>query len=116
MLQKLLAQLEGNQVPHMHNSHSVKGIGWHLSHALEGADVEGILGAAVARILALELAVGFFVRLRLLQRHDLGLSQHQPLLGHLRLQRLEPFPHGLQIMPEPDLPDAGGEDRQRLFP
>jgi len=32
----------------------------HSPDTFEGADVEGVLGDAVARMLALELAVGFF--------------------------------------------------------
>jgi hypothetical protein len=84
--------------------------------ALERPHIEGILGAAVARTLALEFAVGFFVRLRLLQRYDLGLRQHQPLLSHLRLQRLESFPHRLQIMPEPDTAHPSRRDGQGLLP
>lgn len=59
--------------------------------------------------------MGFFVRFRLLQRHDLGLGKHQPLLGHLRLQRLQPFPHRFQIVSEPDTPDTRRGDRERLF-
>lgn len=84
-------------------------------HVLERAHVEGVLGAAVAGTLTLEFPVGFFVRLRLLQGYDLSFRQHQPLLGHLRFQRLEPLAHGLQIMSELDTADARGRDGQCLL-
>ncbi len=57
----------------------------------------------------------FFVGLRLLQGHDLRFRQHHAFLGDLRFERLEPFPHRLQIMPKPDAADARGRDRQGLF-
>jgi hypothetical protein len=47
------------------------------SDAFERSHLEYDLIALVARMLALEFAVGFFVRL--LQRHDLGFRQEQPL-------------------------------------
>ena len=40
--------------------------------ALQGADIEGVLRPAIARALALELAVRFLVGLGLLERGDLG--------------------------------------------
>src|SRR2546429_3713567 len=54
------------------------------SNALQIADIERILGAAVPWMLALELAVCLFLGLGLFQRDDLRLGQHQALLG-LRL-------------------------------
>src|SRR3954454_14131974 len=53
------------------------------SDPLHIADVERVLRPAVARALALELAVGFLVRLGLLQRGKLAFGQDQALLGHL---------------------------------
>ncbi len=85
------------------------------AHALQAPDIERVLCAAVARTFALKFAMRFFVGLRLLQRNDLRLGQHEALLSDLGLQGLEPFPHGLQIMPEPDAPDARGGDRQGSF-
>ena len=41
--------------------------------ALQRADIEGVLGAAIAGAFALELAVGLLVGLGLLQRGDLAL-------------------------------------------
>ena len=64
--------------------------------ALQVADVEGILGAAIARVLALELAMSLLLGLSLLQRDDLRLGQRQALLGALGFQRLEPLGHGLE--------------------
>ncbi len=46
---------------------------------LQIADIERILGAAVARMLALKLAMGLFLRLGLFQRDELGLGQDQAL-------------------------------------
>ena len=41
-------------------------------HALQGADIEGVLRQAVAGVLAVELAMGLLVELGLLQRHQLA--------------------------------------------
>src|SRR5262245_41015664 len=65
-------------------------------NSLQIAYIERILGAAVTRMLALELAMGLLLGLGLFQRDDLRLGQHQALLGALGFQRLEPFLHGLQ--------------------
>ena len=46
---------------------------------LQIADIERILGAAVARMLALELAMRLLLRLGLFQRDELGLGQDQAL-------------------------------------
>ena len=69
---------------------------------LQGADGEGVLGAAVAGSLALELAVRFLLRLGLLQGRELALGEHQALLRHLGFERLEALLHGLEIMALPD--------------
>src|SRR5262249_12883054 len=45
---------------------------------LESADVKRVLRAAIARAFALELAVCLLVELRLLERRDLRLREHQP--------------------------------------
>src|SRR3954451_843302 len=78
---------------------------------LHGADIEGVLGAAVARTLALELAMRLLLTLGLLKRGELALGQHQALLGDLRLERLEPLLHGLKLMALPHAAHAGGRDR-----
>jgi hypothetical protein len=84
--------------------------------ARERAHLDGVMGAAVAGTLTVEFAMHFFVGLRLVQRHDLRLRQHQPLLGHLRLPRLEPVAQGLHIMPEPDTTHPRRRDGRGLFP
>ena len=53
------------------------------AHALHVTDVERVLGAAIARVLALELAMGLLLGLGLLQRDHLRLGQHQALLSAL---------------------------------
>jgi tetratricopeptide (TPR) repeat protein len=68
------------------------------SHALQIADIERILGAAVTWMLTLELAVRLLLGLGLFQRDDLRLGQHQALLGALGFQRLEPLVHSLQVV------------------
>ena len=46
---------------------------------LQIADIERILGAAVARMLALKFAMGLLLGLGLFQRDELGLGQYQAL-------------------------------------
>ena len=50
--------------------------------ALQRADIEGVLRAAIARALALELAMRLLVGLGLLERGDLGLGEQDALLRH----------------------------------
>ena len=85
-------------------------------HALEIADIEGVLGAAVPRMLALELAVRLLLGLGLFQRDDLRLGQHQAFLGALGFQRLEPLVHRLQIVAQPHTSHAGGGNREPALP
>jgi hypothetical protein len=68
------------------------------SHALHVADVEAILGAAIARMFALKLAMGLLLGLGLFQRNDLRLGQYQAFLSALGFQRLKPLLHGLQVV------------------
>src|SRR4029077_8423472 len=76
---------------------------------LQIADIERVLGAAVARMLALELAMGLLLGLGLFQRDELGLGQDQAFLGALGLQRFEPLVHGLEVMTP-----AGAHQHTRL--
>src|SRR6266536_729787 len=80
--------------------------------ALEIADVERVLRATVAGMLALELTVGLLLDLRALQRHNLRLGEHQPLLGALGLQVLEPLLHGLEVVAQPHATHTGRRHRQ----
>src|SRR5262245_60415117 len=86
------------------------------SNTLQVADIERILGAAVTRMLALELAVRLLLGLGLFQRHDLRLGQHQALLGALGFQRLEPLVHRLQVVAQPHTAHAGGGNREPALP
>jgi hypothetical protein len=61
------------------------------AHTLQRSDIEGILSAAIAGAFAVEFAMGFLLGLGLLQRGDLRFDQHQPLLRHVGLERLEAF-------------------------
>src|SRR6478736_8557483 len=83
--------------------------------ALEIADIERVLGAAIAWMLALELAMRLLLGLGFFQRDDLRLGQHQTLLGALGFQRLEPLGHGLQIVALPHAAYAGGRNREPAF-
>jgi hypothetical protein len=85
------------------------------AHPLQRADVEGVLGAAVAGTGAVELAVRFLVRLRLLERRQLVLGQDQAVLCHLGFQRLQPFGHGVEVVADPDTAHAGGRDPEALL-
>ena len=49
-------------------------------------DIERVLSAAVAGVLALEFAVRLLLQLGFFQRHYLDLGQHQTLLGTLGFQ------------------------------
>src|SRR3984893_9804805 len=80
--------------------------------ALERADIERILRAAVARAFALELTVRLLVGLGFFQRGELALAQHPALLRALRLQGLEPLVHGLEIVTLPDAAHAGRRHAQ----
>ena len=64
------------------------------ANALQRADVEGVLRAAIAGAFGLELAVRLLVGLGLLQRGELALGEDEALLRHLGLQRLQPVLHG----------------------
>ena len=77
---------------------------------LHVADVERVLGAAIARTFALELAMGPFLALGLLQRGQLAIGQHQAFLRHFGFERLEPLLHRLQIVTLSDLTNAGRRD------
>jgi hypothetical protein len=75
------------------------------SAPFKGADIAPVLHATVTGAFALEFGVRFFVR-GLLQGHDLYLHEDEPFWGHLRLQRLPPFLHRLQLMPKLYATDA----------
>src|SRR5262249_19051577 len=68
------------------------------ANALQITDIECILGAAIAWMLALELTMSLLLGLGLFQRNDLRLGQHQAFLSALGFQRLEPFAYGLQVV------------------
>src|ERR1700750_1941548 len=50
-------------------------------NSLQIADIERILGVAIARMLALELAMRLLLSLGFFQRDDLRLGQYQAFLG-----------------------------------
>jgi hypothetical protein len=52
-----------------------------------------MLRAATTRMLALELAVCLLLRFGFLQGCKLRLSEHQTIIGAIRLQRLQAFLH-----------------------
>src|SRR5258708_34661435 len=70
--------------------------------ALQRADIEGVLRAAIAWTLALELAMRLLVGLGLLERLDLRLRKQDAVLRHLRFERLEAQLHRGQVVALPD--------------
>ena len=74
--------------------------------AFERADIEGILGAAVAGALALELAVSLLVGLGFLQGGELAFGEDEALLGHSGLKRLQAVLHRRQVVTAPDAAHA----------
>ena len=85
------------------------------SHALEGADVEGVLRAEIAWVFGLDLAVFLFLLLGLLQGDQLAFGEDPAVLSDACLQGLEPFLEGLQVMSQPDAADASRGDEQSLL-
>jgi hypothetical protein len=74
--------------------------------AFERARVKRILRPAVARTVALEFAVRFFLALHPLQRRQVRLGKNVAFLGHLGFERLQPMPHRDYIMANPTSPHA----------
>src|ERR1700737_4787799 len=83
---------------------------------LQIANIERVLGAAVARMLALKFAMGLLLGLGLFQRDELGLGQYQAFLGALGLQCFEPLVHGLEVMTLPHATHPGRRDREPALP
>jgi hypothetical protein len=61
-------------------------------------DVEGVLGAQIARMGRLDLTTGHIILCLLFQGSHLGLGQDDVFLGYLRLQGLETIPEVGQIL------------------
>ncbi len=68
------------------------------SNAFKRADVEGVLGAAIAGAFGFEFTPGFLVRLGLFQSGKLAFGKDQAFLRPLGLQRLEPELHGAEVI------------------
>ena len=66
--------------------------------ALESADIEGILRAAIAGAFNFEFTLRFLVRLGFFQCSKLAFGENQALLCHLGIQRLEPELHGAEVI------------------
>jgi len=62
-------------------------------NTLERADIEGVLRAAVARALAIELAMRFLIGLGLLESGDLRFGEQDAFLRHLGFERLQAVLH-----------------------
>src|SRR4029079_3291065 len=80
--------------------------------ALQRADIERVLRAAIARALALELAVRFLVGLGFLERDDLRFGEQDAILRRLGLERLQAVLHRGQVVALPHAAHAGGRYRQ----
>src|SRR5438128_2159328 len=86
------------------------------AHPFEGADIEGVLGTAIARTFALELAMRLLVGLGLLERGDLRLGEQDAILRHLGFERLEAMFHHGQIVALPHAAHPGRRDRHPAPP
>ena len=69
------------------------------AHALQGADIEGVLRAKITRMGCLDLAAGLIIQLLLFKRLHLRLGQDGALVGHLGFQRLQAGFEVRQIVP-----------------
>jgi len=87
----------------------------HPAHALEGADIEGVLRAEIARVGRLNLATGLIIELLALQRLNLGLGEDDAFLGHFGLQGLEALLEVGQVIAQPDAPHPTGGDENALL-
>ena len=83
---------------------------------LQIANIERVLGAAVARRLALKFAMRLLLGLGLFQRDELGLGQSQAFLGALGLQCFEPLVPSLEVMTLPHATHAGRRYREPVLP
>src|SRR5437764_13545888 len=79
--------------------------------ALQRSDIEGVLRAAIARALAVELAMRLLVGLGLLERGNLRFGEQHAFLCHLDLERLQAVLHRGQIVTLPDPAHARGRNR-----
>ena len=85
------------------------------SDAFEGADMEGILRAQVARMLGFDLPVGLFLVLGLLQGKDLPFGEDQAILSDFGFQGFQTPFEGLEVMAQPDAADsARGDEKTSL--
>ncbi len=82
------------------------------SHALHIAHIEGVLGAAIAGVLAFELAMGFFFGFGFFHGRKLGLGEDDAVLGDFGFQGFQALLHGLQIVALPHAANAGWRDGQ----
>ena len=77
IIQKLRGRHRGLAVIQLSEAHFAVGVDEGLlvdpAHAFQGPDIEGVLGATVARTFTLEFPMSFFVRGGLLQGDNLGL-------------------------------------------
>ena len=69
------------------------------ANALQGADVEGILGTQITRMGSLDFATDLVIQLFPFQRLYLRLSQNQAFFGNLGLQRPETGLEVGQVVP-----------------
>src|SRR3982074_2965991 len=83
---------------------------------LQIANIERVLGAAVARMLALKFAMDSFSVLAFSSATSWASVRTRPCLGALGLQCFEPLVHGLEVMTLPHATHAGRRDREPALP
>ena len=76
------------------------------ANALEGADIERVLTAQIARMSGLNLAAGFIVQYLLFKSLNLRLCQDAALFGDYGIWRLQTRFEVGQIVPQPDRSDT----------
>src|SRR5437879_4810746 len=81
-------------------------------HPLQRADVEGVLRPAIARALALELAMRLFVGLGFLERGDLRFREQDAVPRRFRLKPRQALPHRGQIVALPHAAHPRRRNRQ----
>ncbi len=81
----------------------------------DGANIEGVLAAKIARMRRFHLTAGFIIKLFLLKGLDLCFGQDDAVLGDLRFQSLQAVLEVGKLVAQPDRPDARGRDKHALF-
>ena len=91
-----------------------KGLLIHTANALQSTDVEGVLGAQVARMSGFYFTGDLVIQLFPFQRLNLRFGQHDAFLSNFFFQRFQPVFEVSQAVAQPNTANAAGryEDAQ----